>query len=98
MRIEWSPLALRDRQSIFEYIKADNPLAAVRMDDRIQSRIERLPDFPLLGRVGRVEGTRELVIAGTPYVAAYKVEPERILVLRLLHGARMWPDPREEAG
>jgi addiction module RelE/StbE family toxin len=95
VRIEWSPLALRDRQSIFEYIEADNPLAAVRMDERVRSRIELLPGFPLMGRVGRVEGTRELVIVGTPYIAAYSVDAERILVLRLLHGARMWPDRME---
>lgn len=31
----------------------------------------RLLDFPASGRVDRIAGTRELVINGTPYIAAY---------------------------
>jgi toxin ParE1/3/4 len=99
VKLEWSPLALRDRHAIFDYIEADNPCVAVRIDERIQTRIEVLPLFPLMGRTGRVEQTRELVISGTPYIAAYKVESERIVVLRILHGAQMWPEEMSgEAG
>ena len=45
-----------------------------------------------MGRVGRVRGTRELVIAGTPYIAAYRVKGRVILILRILHGAQLWPE------
>jgi plasmid stabilization system protein ParE len=42
--------------------------------------------------MGRVEGTRELVIAGTAFVVVYRVEAERVEVLAVLHAARKWPE------
>lgn len=96
MKLEWSLFAVADREQIFDYIEAENPHAAVSMDDRIQEAIETLLQFPLSGRPGRVEGTRELVIAGTPYVAAYHIVNDTIRILRVLHGARLWPDEFSE--
>jgi addiction module RelE/StbE family toxin len=52
----------------------------------------RLRDFPESGRPGRVAGTRELVVTGTPYVAAYQVTDTAVRILRVLHGAQQWPD------
>jgi len=37
-------------------------------------------------------GTRELVIPRTPYVAADLVDADTVRILRVLHGAQMWPD------
>jgi toxin ParE1/3/4 len=78
--------------AIFDFIETENPAAAVRIDERIEAVVKQLLEFPDSGRSGRVAGTRELVITGTPYIAAYIVLPERIRVLRLLHGAQVWPD------
>jgi len=49
-------------------------------------------EFPESGRPGRVPGTRELVIPGTFYVAAYTVTKTNVRILRVLHGAQIWPD------
>jgi len=66
MILEWSPFALADRDAIFDYIEADSPRAAVTVDRRIKASVEHLNRFPEMGRPGRIEGTRELVISRTP--------------------------------
>jgi toxin ParE1/3/4 len=92
MNIEWSDFAISDRNAIFDYIEADNPRAAVTVDDRIEKAAECLIVFPESGRPGRIDGTRELVIAGTPYIAAYRVSRSTVRILRVLHGAQLWPN------
>ena len=92
MRLEWSRVACADRDAIFDYIEAENRRAAVVTDDRIREAVEMLLRFPESGRAGRIEGTRELVIGRTPYIAAYHIVGDVIRVLRLLHGAQLWPN------
>jgi addiction module RelE/StbE family toxin len=87
IHVEWSVQALEDRVAIFDYIEADSPLAAIRVDDRIDEEVERLAQLPGMGRPGRVDGTRELVIAQTPYIVAYKFVIDSVTILRILHGA-----------
>jgi toxin ParE1/3/4 len=89
--IEWSPLASQDRRYVFDFIEADRPLAAIDIDRRIVERVEYLKMFPETGGPGRVTGTRELVISGTPYLAAYRLTSSAIVILRTLHGAQQWP-------
>jgi len=48
--------------------------------------------FPEMGRPGRVDGTRELVIQRTSYIAAYRITGTTVRILRVLHGAQMWPE------
>jgi toxin ParE1/3/4 len=90
--LEWSRYALSDREVIFDYIEAENPRAAVVIDDRIREAVETLLRHPGSGRPGRIDGTRELVIGRTPYIAAYHILGDVICVLRLLHGAQLWPN------
>lgn len=66
------------------------------MDDRIRAEVEKLVRFPELGRPGRVEGTPELVISHTPYIAAYRIDGRTVRILRVLHGARRWPEDMSE--
>mgnify|MGYP001574289014 CR=1 FL=1 len=96
MRLVWSPFALADRDEIFSYIEADNPRAAVEIDERVASATHRLLRFPESGRLGRVAGTRELVVPRTPYIAVYAVMGDKVRILRVLHGARMWPEDMDE--
>jgi toxin ParE1/3/4 len=96
MRLEWSAYALADRIAIFDYIEADSPQAAVAVDERIREQVGVLARFPQRGRPGRVEGTRELVISRTPYVVAYRISDDTVRILRVLHGARSWPDDMSE--
>lgn len=91
MRVEWLPVAVADLQGQLDWIAAQDPMAAMTVGDSVVAAVGRLGDYPNLGRVGRVMGTRELAVVGTPYVVVHRVEPAAVLILRVLHGARRWP-------
>ena len=92
MNIEWSVLALEDRDQIFDFIASENPLAAVSVDIEIEEQVSQPVLFPKSGRLGRVEDTSELIINRTPYIAAYQIRENEVTVLRVLHCAQIWPD------
>ena len=92
MHLEWSVLARADRKAIYDYMEADSPHAVIAVDDRIGSRIKDLLQFPEMGRPGRIDGTRELVINSTPYIAAYRISGDTVTILRVLHGTQQWPE------
>jgi addiction module RelE/StbE family toxin len=91
--IEWTEQATRQLDQARDYIALSNGEAvALRVTMQIVGSVEQLATYPLSGRPGRVPNTRELVIAGTPFIAAYAVERSRIVILAVYHGARQWPD------
>ena len=92
MRVRWLKRALRNLDEEAEYIARDNPQAAARIVARIAASVDRLADHPASGRSGRVPGTRELVVSGTPYVVPYRVRAETVEILRVFHAARKWPE------
>jgi len=93
MRLFWTPDATQDRDEIYDYIEADNPSAALALDELFSEKAGRLIDHPGLGRPGRVAGTRELV-AHHNYILVYDVVGELVRVLRVMHAARQWPPQR----
>jgi len=92
VKLVWSALSRADRREIYDFIEADDPRAAILVDERIAAATRRLIDFPDSGRVGRVEGTRELVVGRTPYILPYVVAGNEVRILRVIHGARLWPE------
>jgi addiction module RelE/StbE family toxin len=92
MPIVWLSLAVRDLAEIRSYLAAENPAAARKVADRIKQSVSQLGEMPKIGRVGRVFGTRELVISPTSYIVAYRVSKNQVEILRVLHGAQEWPD------
>jgi toxin ParE1/3/4 len=91
VRIKWLARALANLETEARYIARDKPLAAVRIVQTINDTIDLLQHHAALGRPGRVAGTRELVIPGTPYIVPYRVRDGEIQILRVFHGARKWP-------
>lgn len=92
MKVFWSPEAEQDRDSIWETIVADNPLAAARMDQLFTDAAAKLADFPMLGQPGTILGTREL-IPHESYRLVYEIviDENTVWVLTLVHTARQWP-------
>jgi len=91
VRVRWLRTALVNLDEEADYIAEDDPAAADRLVQRIPTAINLLAKNPSLGRPGRVPGTRELVIAGTPYILPYRVRAETVEILRVFHAARRWP-------
>lgn len=92
MKPAWTRLALADLDNAYGYIAEDNPSAALRVIERVEKAVDALRRHPEIGRPGRVSGTRELIIPGTPFIAAYRIKDKRLEVLAVIHGARRWPD------
>lgn len=90
-RLEWKPRALRELSDSFEFIAAEDPMAAWRVLDRIRDMAGMLAGQPLLGRKGRVRGTRELPIPRTPFLLIYRVRSHSLVIGRVLHHARRYP-------
>ena len=91
LEIRWLKRALANVDAEAAFIALYNPAAAARVVDTIARTVELLARNPGLGRPGRVEGTRELVVANTPYLVPYRVRNNAVEILRVFHGARKWP-------
>jgi toxin ParE1/3/4 len=85
-RIVWTEEAIGHLEAIVAYISAFNPAAASRLGDRLIAVANSLAEFPERGRDAG-EGRREMTTVW-PYVLRYRVEGERVIILRIRHGAR----------
>lgn len=92
MKLVWTRLALADLESAYDYTAEERPSAAVRMIERIEKAVESIGRHPEIGRPGRVNGTRELIVSGTPFIIPYRVKAKRLEILAVIHSARLWPD------
>ena len=91
MEIFWREVALNSLERARTCIAQDNPSAAQRVYERILSAVRNLADMPQMGRPGRVEDTRELVVPDTPYIVAYRVREGVVEILAVIHGAQQRP-------
>jgi len=91
VKIIWLPTAKRSRANQIAYIAERNPRAALDMANAIRVATDRLANDPRLGRPGRVQGTRELVVPRTPYIVIYQIEGDTVGIIRVLHTAQRWP-------
>jgi toxin ParE1/3/4 len=91
VNVRWTQTALRDLEAIGDHVAKDKPAAASRLVDAIFDRTGMLRRHPEAGRPGRIAGTRELVVSGTPYIVPYRVREGDVEILAVFHGARRWP-------
>ena len=91
--VEWTDEALSQFDRAHDYISlSDSEAVTNRIAEHVFVTVQQLSRFPMSGRVGRVSGTRELVLSNTPFVVAYAIQRDRILVLAIYHGAQRWPE------
>jgi toxin ParE1/3/4 len=90
--IVWTKQATQQLDQARDYIALSNSQdVADRITLHIADSVQRLDTFPMSGRAGRVPRTRELVVSNSPFIVAYSIDNERIVILAIYHGAQKWP-------
>ena len=91
MKLSIRRSAEADLAGIYQWIAKDSPANAASVTDRILDAIEvTIPQYPLIGRSGKANGTREFVVSGLPYVIVYEIDFPRdlVIILSVKHGAQ----------
>lgn len=91
MELRWTEEAAADLERITDYLFEHVPARAADLVREIYNAPAALAKFPYLGRPGKKEGTRELVLAPLPYLVVYRITGDAIHVVRIMHGAQKWP-------
>ncbi|HYF90521.1 type II toxin-antitoxin system RelE/ParE family toxin [Azospirillum sp.] len=91
-RLELTAAAEADLEQIADYIAHENPLAAVRLVLDIREHCRKIAAVPGIGRARPELGPNLRSLALQPYVIVYShTEPHRVIVIRIIHGARDLP-------
>jgi toxin ParE1/3/4 len=91
MQVQWTASAESDQEKLIAYITQDSPTPALSQLDEIQGQTDLLADYSKLDRLGRVKGTRELVVNRTSFIIVYRIKGRAVQILWVLHGAQQWP-------
>lgn len=97
MRLIWTFRAKRELGEIVSDIWLDNPAAAKRVRNRIETTAAYLKSQPFMGRLGAVAGTRE-AIPHSSYRIVYQVTGETVFILSVIHTSRQWPPVEDDSG
>lgn len=89
MKLLWTKYAKLRREEIFNYIAADNSIAALQLDEKIEKATKQLALFPKLGRQGRVAGSYEFVVEKN-YIIIYEIHSDCIVILTIHHSAQQY--------
>ncbi len=89
-RVEWSPDALADIESIADFIERDSPAYAKAVTTRILKAARQAKRFPFAGRAvpESEDGTlREIFVYD--YRLIYRVSGRTIVITAVIHGKRL---------
>ena len=93
--IVWTEEARADLGAQIEWLREHDPSMAERVGESILESVTHVGTYPGIGRPGRRAGTREWVTATRRYVVVYTLVGADVIILRVLHGAQLWPPPDE---
>ena len=91
VQVRWTRSAVWQLTSIGAFIAESNPRAAKEIEARLREPVTLLARFPAMGRPGRLAGTRELVVSGTPYIIPYRVSGAYVDILAVFYAAQNRP-------
>ena len=88
MKLEYSGRALAQLSSVHEYLSTRSPGSARKVTASIRGAITRLIELPLLGKLTDEPDVHVLIEPGYRYRVFYRVDGERVSVIRILHGSQ----------
>jgi toxin ParE1/3/4 len=88
--VVWRANARDNLIEIIRFISSENIAAAKRLQRQIQGAIHSASVHPCLYRIGRVDGTREIVVLPN-YIVVYRFTTSQIEVLSVLHARQQYP-------
>ena len=91
MRVRFTRLALQDIDDAYDFIAHDSPQNADLVIERIERSVDTILAQPAIGRPGRITGTREFIVARTPYILVYRERRSELQILTVLHTSRKYP-------
>ncbi len=91
MRLAFTPLAELDLEAIANYIAADNPARALSFVRDLRAQCQRITLNPSGYRLRPELGDGIRSCAHGHYVVFFEADPDEVLVVRILHGARDLP-------
>jgi toxin ParE1/3/4 len=89
--VSWHPDAIAAVKSAADFGSSRWPSEASQLAAYLVAAVEQVQLFPDSGRVGRVDGTRELVLSKYPLMVVYTVLPTSVEVLDVVHLRQKWP-------
>jgi toxin ParE1/3/4 len=90
-KVIWSPEALEDVKSIYDFIAKDSADRAALFIERIIESTDCLQNFPNTGRIIKEIGRKECreVIYGS-YRIMYEIKGDEVRIAGIVHSARDW--------
>ena len=92
MKIFWSAGSIRQIKEIAKYIEPESASGGAVVRRRILKTAWKVGQAPYSGGVGRVEGTREVVVPRSPCLVVYQISAHSVEIVAIWHAARLWPE------
>lgn len=90
MKLIWTELAFEKLEEFADYIASDKPVAALKWTEKIQQSVNKLINFPQMGReVPEIKKPDIREIIEGNYRIIYKIELDRIAMLTIRHGRQL---------
>ena len=90
--IVWSETARDSFNEHIDDIAPRSPTGARKIVEAINEAVDSLEETPFIGRPGRWDDTRELVVPKYPYIVAYRIVKNVVEILYVHHTRQQWPD------
>jgi addiction module RelE/StbE family toxin len=88
MRIRYTPLALADREAIFQYLNERSPRGAANVIAAIRATAKQLAEQPYSGPSTEYPGIRVKLVGRYPYKLFYRIRDNTVELVHIRHTSR----------